>query len=56
MTPAEIIETSVNIIRGVLSFAEAFGQKDAVIAALDGVLAAARGKTDQDLAAKHRAE
>jgi hypothetical protein len=54
MTPAEIVTFAVNAIQGIISLASALGQRDAVLEALDATLAAARGKTDRDLEAKHR--
>lgn len=54
MTPAEIVSFAISAINGILSLAQALGQRDAVIEALDAVLAAARSKTDRDLDAKHR--
>jgi hypothetical protein len=56
VTPAQIVDIAVSAIRGVISLAEQLGQRDAVLAALDATLAAARQRTDADLAAKHRAE
>ena len=53
MTPAEIVSTAVAAIQGIISLATSLGQRDAVIAALDSVLAAARAQTDRDLDAKH---
>jgi hypothetical protein len=55
MTPAEIVNLAVTAINGILSLAQALGQRDAVIEALDAALAAARAKTDRDLDAKHHA-
>ncbi len=54
MRPEDVVNTAVNVIRGVISLAEALGQRDAVLAALDATLAAARAKTDADLDRKHR--
>lgn len=53
MTPAEIVSLSVQGIQAIISLAATLGQRDAVLAALDGVLAAARAQTDRDLDAKH---
>jgi hypothetical protein len=54
VTPAQIVEWAVSGIKAIISLATALGQKDAVIAALDAVLAAARAQTDEDLERKHR--
>lgn len=54
MRPEDVVNTAVSVIRGVISLAEALGQRDAVLAALDATLAAARAKTDADLDRKHR--
>lgn len=54
MTPAQIVDIAVSAIKGIISLAEQLGQRDAVLAALDATLAAARARTDRDLEAKHR--
>lgn len=54
MTPVEIVNVAVGAIQAIISLAASLGQRDAVIAALDAALAAARAQTDRDLAAKHR--
>jgi hypothetical protein len=53
VTPAEIVRTAVEAIGAIISLADSLGQRDAVLAALDASLAAARARTDADLAAKH---
>ena len=53
MTPAEVVRVAVEAIGAILSLADSLGQRDAVLAALDASLAAARARTDADLAAKH---
>jgi hypothetical protein len=53
MTPEQIIRMAVEAIKAIISLAEGLGQKDAVLAALDASLAAARQRTDADLAKKH---
>ena len=53
MDPASIVGTAVSIIQGVISLASSLGQRDAVLAALDAVLATARHQTDVDLHRKH---
>lgn len=53
MTPAQIVQTAVSAIQAIISLAENLGQRDAVLAALDATLAAARARTDADLARKH---
>ena len=55
MSPAEIVNTAVQAIGAIISLASSLGQRDAVLAALDATLAAARARTDVDLEAKHRA-
>lgn len=56
MTPAQIVELAVKGIESIISLAEGLGQRDAVLSALDGVLAAARARTDADLERKHRGD
>ena len=53
MSPAEIVNVAVTAIQAIISLASSLGQRDAVLAALDAALAAARAQTDRDLAAKH---
>lgn len=53
MSVDEIIRAAVVAIQSILSLAEGLGQRDAVLAALDATLAAARQRTDADLAKKH---
>lgn len=53
MTPAEVVQTAVGAIQAVISLASSLGQRDAVLAALDATLAAARARTDADLERKH---
>lgn len=55
MRPEDVVSTAVSVIRGVIGLAEALGQRDAVLAALDATLAAARARTDADLNRKHGA-
>jgi hypothetical protein len=52
---AEIVNAAVTGISAIISLAEKLGQRDAVLAALDATLAAARMRTDVDIAAKHAA-
>lgn len=54
MNAGDIVRVAVEAIQAVISLASALGQRDAVLAALDATLAAARQRTDADLAAKHR--
>ena len=54
MTPAEVVRVAVEAIGAIISLADSLGQRDAVLAALDASLAAARARTDADLATKHR--
>lgn len=51
--PDEIVRIAVAGIQTIISLAEGLGQRDAVLAALDATLAAARARTDADLARKH---
>lgn len=53
MKPDEIVRVAIAGIRTIISLAEGLGQRDAVLAALDATLAAARGRTDADLERKH---
>ena len=54
MSPAEIVNVAVSAIQAIISLASSLGQRDAVLAALDTALAAARAQTDRDLEKKHR--
>lgn len=54
MKPDEIVRIAITGIQTIISLAEGLGQRDAVLAALDATLAAARARTDADLARKHR--
>lgn len=54
VTPAEVVRVAVEAIGAIISLADSLGQRDAVLAALDASLAAARARTDADLATKHR--
>lgn len=54
MTAEQIIRAAVEGILAIISLAESLGQRDAVLAALDATLAAARARTDADLERKHR--
>lgn len=56
MRPEDVIHVAVEAIKAVLSLAEGLGQRDAVLAALDASLAAARQRTNSDLARKHKAQ
>jgi hypothetical protein len=51
--PEEVIRLAVLGIQTIISLAEGLGQRDAVLAALDATLAAARSQTDRDLERKH---
>jgi hypothetical protein len=53
VTPAEIVKLAIDGITTIISLATALGQRDAVLAALDSTLAAARAQTDRDLDRKH---
>lgn len=53
MHPTEVVRIAVEAIRAIISLAEGLGQRDAVLSALDATLAAARQRTDADLARKH---
>lgn len=53
MDPATIVATVVSIVQGAIALAEHLGQRDAVLTALDAVLAAHRAKVDAELRAKH---
>lgn len=53
MKPEEVIRLAVLGIQTIISLAEGLGQRDAVLAALDATLAAARSRTDRDLGQKH---
>ncbi len=53
MTPAQIVDLAVSGIQAILRLAEGLGQRDAVLAALDTALAAARAQNDRDLEAKY---
>jgi len=53
VSPEQIVRVAVEAILAVVSLAESLGQRDAVLAALDATLAAARGRTDADLNRKH---
>ncbi len=55
MKPEEVIRLAVLGIQTIISLAEGLGQRDAVLAALDATLAAARSRTNADLAKKHGA-
>ena len=48
-----IVEVIGKLFTVGLSLAESLGQRDAYLEALDGVLGAARAKTDADLDRKH---
>lgn len=52
----EIVSLAVKGIEAIISLAEKLGKRDAVLAALDATLAAARARTDDDLARKHRGD
>lgn len=53
MKPEDVIRIAVEAIKAILSLAEGLGQRDAVLAAIDATLSAARSRTDADLARKH---
>lgn len=53
MKPEDIVRVVVEAVSALISLAEGLGQRDAVLAALDATLAAARHRTDADLARKH---
>ena len=53
MHPTEVVRIAVEAIRAIISLAEGLGQRDAVLSALEATLAAARARTDVDLARKH---
>jgi hypothetical protein len=53
VSPEQIVRVAVEAILAVVSLAEGLGQRDAVLSALDATLAAARARTDVDLARKH---
>ncbi len=53
MEPVDVVRVAVEAIRAIISLAEGLGQRDAVLVALDASLAAARARTDADLARKH---
>jgi hypothetical protein len=53
MEPAEVIRLAIEAIRAIISLAEGLGHRDAVLSALEATLAAARARTDVDLARKH---
>lgn len=53
MKPDEVIRLAILGIQTIISLAEGLGQRDAVLAALDATLAAARSQTDRDLDRKH---
>ena len=54
LTAEQIVRAAVEAILAIISLAESLGQRDAVFAALDATLAAARARTDFDLDRKHR--
>jgi hypothetical protein len=56
VTPEQVVAWVVTGVEAILSIAEKLGHRDAALAAADAVLAAARKRTDDDLAAKHRGE
>jgi len=56
MDPATIVATIVSIVQGAIALAEHLGQRDAALAALDGLLAAHRAKVDAELRLKHHAD
>lgn len=53
MKPDEVIRLAILGIQTIISLAEGLGQRDAVLAALDATLVAARSRTDRDLDRKH---
>lgn len=53
MTTEQIVQAAITAIQAIISLAEHLGQRDAVLAALDATLAAARARTDADLNRKH---
>jgi hypothetical protein len=53
MHPTEVVRIAVEAIRAIISLAEGLGHRDAVLSALEATLAAARARTDVDLARKH---
>lgn len=56
MKPEDVIRIAIEAIQAIISLAEGLGQRDAVLAALDASLAAARARTNADLARKHGAK
>jgi hypothetical protein len=56
MRPEDVVRLAVTGIQTILSLAEGLGQRDAVLAALDATLAAARARTNADLDRKHRGQ
>lgn len=56
MTESEIVRWVVVGVEFLLDVAGKLGHRDAALIAADGVLKAAREKTDQDLEAKHRGD
>jgi len=53
MSEAEIVKWVIAAVLAVIDVATKLGYRDAALAALDGSLALARKKTDEDLDAKH---
>ena len=51
----EVVRLVVEGVAALISLAERLGHRDAVLAALDATYAAAKQRTDADLAAKHAA-
>ena len=56
MKPEEVIRLAVLGIQTIISLAEGLGQRDAVLAALDATLAAARSRTNARRATSRRNE
>jgi hypothetical protein len=53
VTEEQIVQWVIAGVGAIISIAEKLGHRDAALSALDGVLALARKKTDEDLLAKH---